>query len=205
MTCHRSRSTSRRRAAIVPGLAAAALIGFAPAASAHVAVDSAAPNGDGTTTITLVWDHSCAPDTDTTGVDVTPGVGVEFTGASTDLAGWSATVDRDRIGFSGPGIPTGQPARVAVTARITATPGTTVTLPSIQHCGDRESAWTDPDPASEHPAPSLIATAALVGSTSVDAGTGGADIGQILTGVAFLAVTLAAVGVVVQRRSAGPG
>lgn len=86
------------------GAAVAALIWLAPAAAAHVAVDSASPNGDGTTTVTLVWDHSCTPETSTSGVTVSAGPGVEFTGATSDLPGWSATVDPSTVAFSGPGV-----------------------------------------------------------------------------------------------------
>ena len=101
----------------------AALVGFAPAAAAHVAVDSASPNGDGTTTVTLVWDHSCSPGTPTTGVTVSAGPGVEFTGAASDLAGWSASVDPTTVALRGPAVPTGEKAAITVTARITANPG----------------------------------------------------------------------------------
>ena len=187
----------------VVGLVAVASVALAPAAAAHVAVDSAAPNGDGTTTVTLVWDHSCTPDTSTTGVTVSAGQGVEFTGAASDLAGWSATVDPSTVSFAGPAIRTGQQAEVTVTARLTADPGATITFPAVQSCGDQQTAWTDPDPSGEHPAPMLIATAAI--ATPAAAGQdpgGGADLGQALTGVLLLAAALVAVGVVVTRRRA---
>jgi uncharacterized protein YcnI len=180
----------------------AALIGFAPAAAAHVAVDSADPNGDGTTTVTLVWDHSCTPGTPTTGVTVSAGSGVEFTGGASDLAGWSASVDPATVAFNGPAVPTGQKAAVTVTARITANPGTTVEFPAVQYCSDQQTAWTDPDPAAEHPSPMLIATAAIAAPAAAAAqvADAGADLGQVLTGVLLLAGALAAVGVVVVRR-----
>lgn len=194
------------RLIVAGALAGAAMVALAPAAVAHVAVDSASPNGNGTTTVTLVWDHSCTPETPTTGVTVSAGPGVEFTGAANDLAGWSASVDPSTVSFTGPPVPTGQRAEVTVTARITADPGATVTFPSVQQCGDQQTAWTDPDPAAEHPAPTLIATAAIATPATAAApagseeGDGGADLGQVLTGVLVLAGLLAAVGVLVTRR-----
>ncbi len=137
-------SRVRSRLPAVLASAGVALIALAPAAAAHVAVDSAAPAGDGTSTVTLVWDHSCTPETGTTGITVSAGPGVEFIGGTTDLAGWWATVDASTATFGGPAVPTAQRAAVAVTARITATPGASVTFPSVQHCGDRQVAWTDP-------------------------------------------------------------
>lgn len=184
--------------------AVAALIWFAPAAAAHVAVDSASPNGDGTTTVTLVWDHSCTPETSTSGVTVSAGPGVEFTGAASDLPGWSATVDPSTVAFSGPGVATGERAAVTVTARITADPGATLSFPSVQYCGDRQTAWTDPDPAAEHPAPELIATAAIAAApAAAEQADAGADLGQVLTGVLLLMAGGAAVGVLVVRRDPG--
>lgn len=183
-------------------LAGAALIGLAPAAAAHVAVDSASPNGDGTTTVTLVWDHSCSPDTPTTGVTVSAGTGVEFTGAGTDLVGWSASVDPSTVAFSGPAVPTGEKAAITVTARITAVPGATVSFPSVQHCIDQQTAWAETDPAAEHPAPTLIATAAIA-TPATAAADEGADLGQVLTGVLLLVAGCAAVGFVTTRRAAG--
>ncbi len=189
-----------RRAATVIALAVAALLGTAPAAAAHVAVDSATPNGDGTTAVTLTWNHSCTPDSSTTGVRVDAGDGVQFTGAGTDLDGWSSTVEAGTVTFTGPPVPTGQQATVTVTARITATPGSTVTFPSIQLCGDQQTGWTDPDPSSDHPVPSLIATAAVVApAPSTAPPTAGADIGEALLGVLLLAAVLAGVGVTAAR------
>lgn len=190
-------------------LAGAVLIALAPAAAAHVAVDSAGPNGDGTTTVTLVWDHSCTPDSSTTGVTVSAGPGVEFTGANSDLAGWSASVDPTTIRFAGPAVPTGQRAAVTVTARITADPGASVVFPSVQHCGDQQTAWTDADPAADHPAPTLIATAAIAtpaspaGGAAPEQADSGADLGQVLTGVLLLAAALAGGGALVIRRDRG--
>lgn len=190
------------RLTVAGGVTVAALLGLAPAAAAHVAVDSAAPNGDGTTTISLVWDHSCSPDDATTGVTVSAGPGVEFTSGASDLVGWSATVDPSTVAFSGPAVPTGQKAAVTVTARITATPGSTVTFPSVQQCGDRQTGWTDPDPSADHPAPTLIATAATATAPAAAADLdAGADLGQVLTGVLLLAAAVGAVGMAVTRRT----
>lgn len=200
----RAISRGLTRAAALLGLVAALTLALAPAAAAHVAVDSATPNGDGTSTVTLVWDHSCTPDAATTGVTVSAGSGVEFTGASTDVAGWTATVEPSTVAFSGAGVPTGQRAAVRVTARITAAPGATVRFPSVQLCGDQQTAWTDPDPSAEHPAPTLIATGAIAapatGNAASNAVDEGADLGQVLTGVLLLTVALGATGVLVTRR-----
>ncbi|MFN8199277.1 MAG: DUF1775 domain-containing protein [Nakamurella multipartita] len=197
------------RGAALIALVALTLLALAPAAAAHVAVDSATPNGDGTSTVTLVWNHSCTPDSATTGVSVSAGPGVEFTGAITDVAGWSATVAPSTIEFSGPGVPTGQQAAVRVTARITADPGATVSFPSSQYCGDQQTAWTDPDPSSDHPVPTLIATAAIAtpaaatGEATSQAVDGGADLAQVLTGVLLLTLALGTAGVVLTRRAGG--
>jgi len=188
------------RLLLLAGLVVTALVGPAPAAAAHVAVDSASPNGDGTSTVTLVWDHGCTAGAATTGVTVSAGDGVEFTGAGTDLAGWSADVDPTTVTFGGPGIPTGQRSSVTVDARITAAPGAVVTFPSVQHCGQSQVAWTDPDPSAEHPAPTLIATAAVAAPVATSAQPDrGADLGQVLTGVLLLAAALATAGFLITR------
>ncbi len=147
-------------------VASAALVALAGPAAAHVAVDEAAPNGDGTTTVTLAWNHSCSSDAATTGVRVAAGTGVEITGAATSLEGWTAVVDGGEARFSGPGLPTDRLADVEVTVRITGLPGDRVLLPAVQECGTQRLAWTDPEPSSEHPAPSLIATAAILDDSS---------------------------------------
>jgi uncharacterized protein YcnI len=191
-------------ALVTVALALAALIGFAPAAAAHVAVDSATPNGDGTTTVTLVWNHSCTPGTATTGVQLTAGDGVEFTGASTGLAGWTSTAGPAQVTFTGPAVPTGQQAAVSVTARITAAPGATVTFPSVQQCGEQQTGWTDPDASSDHPAPSLIATAAIIAPATLTAAPkAGADLSEVLLGVLLLVAVLAGLGVAAERASGG--
>lgn len=187
-------------------LTLAVLLGLAPAAAAHVAVDSAGPNGDGTATVTLSWNHSCTPEAATTGVDVAAGPGVSFTGASTDIAGWTSTVNPSSVTFTGPGVPTGEKVSVAVTARIEGTAGEAITFPAVQHCrdqagGDQQSAWTDPDPASEHPAPSLVATTALLAPAPLAEPTSGADITQVLTGIVLLAAVLGVLGFVAERRA----
>lgn len=201
-----TRSALGRLSAIV-AVTIGALLAFAPAAAAHVAVDSAAPDGDGTTTVTLTWNHSCTPGSSTTGVRVSADDGVEFTSASTGLDGWSAALDGPgAANFSGPGIPTGQVATVQVTARIAGTLGASVTFPSIQQCGDQQTAWTDPDPASDHPAPSLIATAAILApAPAVDQPSGGADLTEILTGIIVLAAVLGVIGFLVQGRTGAVG
>ncbi len=190
-----------RRTLTVAAVALTCLIGPAPAAAAHVAVDSASPNGDGTTTVTLTWNHSCTPGSATTGVDVTGGTGVSFTGAATDIPGWTYAVAPDSVTFTGPDVPTGQQVSVAVVARITGTPGATITLPTVQHCGDQQTGWTDPDPSADHPAPSLIATAAVLApAATADEATSGADITQVLTGIVLLAAALGVAGFIRYRR-----
>ncbi len=201
MTAHSRRTGPwRRRVLNVAALTVITVIVAAPAAAAHVAVDSAAPNGDGTTTITLTWNHSCSPDAPTTGVDVTAADGVTFTGASTGIPGWTSTVEPGSATFAGPGVPTGQQVSIAVVARITGTPGSTIMFPAIQHCGDQQTGWTDPDSSAEHPAPSLIATAAVLApvATAIEP-TAGADITQTLTGIVLLAGVLGTIGYVANR------
>ena len=203
-TCHDPSPGPRRlrRGLTLAALILTALIGSAPAAVAHVAVDSASPNGDGSTTVTLTWNHSCTPTTATTGVDVTAGTGVTFTGASTAITGWTYTVNPDTVTFTGPAVPTGQQVSVAVEARIIGTPGSTITFPTTQHCGDQQTGWADPDPASDHPAPSMIATAAVLAPTEATTdSTSGADITQVLTGIVLLAAALGAAGFIAHRRT----
>jgi uncharacterized protein YcnI len=198
----------RRRVLTVAALTITALIGLAPAAAAHVAVDSASPNGDGTTTVTLTWNHSCTPDTATTGVDVTAGAGVMFVGASTGITGWTSTVGPGGVSFTGPGVPTGQQVSIQVVARIAGTPGSTITFPAIQHCGNQQTGWTDPDLSADHPAPSMIATAAVLAPTApTTEPTAGADITQVLTGIILLAAALGAAGYLANRptRNRGAG
>ncbi|HEY5882632.1 MAG TPA: hypothetical protein VIU11_27225 [Nakamurella sp.] len=110
------------RLMLVAGLMVGALVGLAPAAAAHVAVDSATPNGDGTTTVTRSGTTVARRGRPPPGVTVSAGDGVEFTGAGTDLAGWTTDVDPTTVTFTGPGIPTGQRSSVTVDARITVAP-----------------------------------------------------------------------------------
>ena len=68
--------TRRARAAAALGLAALLTVAGTQGAAAHVLLETATPNGDGTTTLTFSFEHGCdgAP---TTGLDVTlPEVGL---------------------------------------------------------------------------------------------------------------------------------
>ncbi|MDG4795673.1 DUF1775 domain-containing protein [Micromonospora sp. WMMD1082] len=185
-------------------------LGAAPAA-AHVEVAGAQPNGDGTTTLTFSFDHSCdgspttelvvaLPDAVTATATVTPG-------------GWSGAVTDRRVTFTGPGLET---AQVGVTTRITAQAGDTLIFPVLQRCADGGSYdWIDITADSEHPAPRLIATNAVLAAqpdttaapTPAAAGRpvqeqgGGATLSQTLAVLAAFVLAAATTGFVLARRA----
>ncbi|GIJ24095.1 DUF1775 domain-containing protein [Micromonospora lutea] len=144
------------------GVATAASIGYlalgAVPAAAHVEVAGARPNGDGTTTVTFSFDHSCDGSPTTELIVALPG-GVSATD-TVPPDGWAATIAGDRITFTGPGQET---AEVGVTARIVARAGDTLHFPVLQRCADGGAYdWIDITADSERPAPRLIATNAVL-------------------------------------------
>lgn len=172
MTSRKLRRFARRhrrrfaRAIVVTAAVAVAMVAAPAGAFGHVAIDQATPNPDGTATITLSWKHGCAGGAATTGIDITAGQGVEIIAAGSAIPGWNADVGPGSVRFAGPAVPTHETGTVIVTARVTGSPGESVQLPAIQRCGDQQVAWTDPDAAAEYPAPTMIATAAIISPPS---------------------------------------
>ncbi|WP_155373731.1 DUF1775 domain-containing protein [Catellatospora vulcania] len=199
MTTRLARST----VAVLAGVLAV-LVAAAPAA-AHVELVQAQANGDGTTTLTFGFEHGCeqAPTTELV-VALPEGVtAARFAGTA---SGWTGTINGDRVRFTGPAIATGTAARFHVVTRIKAAVGQTLIFPAIQHCtGGATSAWIDRTADAEHPAPRVVATAAMLAEQAAavppaavppkaaaprDAGAG---LPQALAGVAVF-VLLAGVG-----------
>ncbi|MEV2240683.1 DUF1775 domain-containing protein [Micromonospora sp. NPDC049891] len=203
-----------RRWARAVGVAATVSVGYlalgAAPAAAHVEVAGAQPNGDGTTTLTFSFDHSCE-DSPTTELVVALPDGVTASD-TVPPEGWSATVAGDRVTFTGPGRET---AEVGVTARIVARAGDTLHFPVLQRCTDGGSYdWIDVTADSEHPAPRLIATNAVLAAqpepsaappVAVAGGAartqgGGATLGQASAVVVVFVAAAAVAGFVSVRR-----
>ncbi|MFD1085929.1 DUF1775 domain-containing protein [Micromonospora andamanensis] len=195
------------------GVATAGFVGYlllgAVPAAAHVEVARAQPNGDGTTTLTFSFDHSC-DDSPTTELVVALPDGVTASD-TVPPQGWTASVTGDRVTFTGPGRDT---AEVGVTARIVARAGDTLHFPVRQRCADGGSYdWIDITANSEHPAPRLIATNAVLAAPPeassappVAAGDadrtqgGGATLGQASAMVVAFVAAAAVAGFVSVRR-----
>ncbi|WP_431727055.1 DUF1775 domain-containing protein [Verrucosispora sp. TAA-831] len=198
-----------RTAAVAGGVVAYLALGTAPA-SAHVEVAGAQPNGDGSTTLTFAYDHSC-DDSPTTELVVALPEGVTATG-TVEPEGWSAALSGDRVTFTGPGLET---AEVGVTARIAAQAGDTLHFPVLQLCADGSSLdWIDRTADSDYPAPRLIATNAVLenppeataappaaaGGSSPE--SAGATLNQALSVVVVFVAVAAGAGFVLARRTA---
>lgn len=184
-----------RRLVVVIAVATVALL-VPTTAWAHVTVDSTRPNGDGTTTVVLSFDHSCT-DSPTVSLDVAAADGVEFLSGSTAIPGWTVDVIQPtRVTFLGDPVASGEAAQVEIVARITGVPGQPVRFPTEQRCasGDRYS-WTDTAPGAEYPAPEVIATAAILSPSAVPAESG-AGRTEVLVGIAAVTIVLGAAGAV---------
>lgn len=200
--------TARRRtvrlgvAAVVAALTL--LVAGAVPASAHIVVDRAQPNPDGTTTIVFAFDHGCDLDP-TVEIEITLPDGVEVV-ATEAPEGWSSWADSTTALFAGPPIPSFEPTELSVTATISGTPGDAIHFPTVQRCeGGGTYEWVDGD-GGEHPAPTLIVTAALV-APPPDATAGeadGASRGQVLAAIAAFAAVAAVTGAFVARRPTMP-
>ncbi|WBB53527.1 DUF1775 domain-containing protein [Verrucosispora sp. WMMD573] len=170
----RRRRWARAAVVTVAGVLGYLVLGAVPAA-AHVEVAEARPNGDGTATLTFSFDHSC-DDSPTTELVVALPDGVTASAVAAP-EGWSGAVAGDRVTFTGPGLET---ASVGVTARIVARAGDTLIFPVLQRCADGGSYdWIDITADSDHPAPRLIATNAVLaaqpGTTTAPPLAGGAE------------------------------
>jgi uncharacterized protein YcnI len=188
-------------AAAVVGGVGLVLFGAVPA-RAHVLLESATPNGDGTATLTFAFDHGCdgAP---TAALDMTVPDGVEPLRA-TGSDGWTGTVEGDRVRWSGPPVPDGVPAGVNVIVRVNGSAGQSFAFPTVQECvGGGSYEWTGTDPSSPEPAPSFVATAAVLAPSPATTGAGtGASLPVAVGAAGGMAVVAAVGGSMAVRRRA---
>lgn len=204
--------TPRRPAAgpVAVGLLAGLLWGTAAApASAHVRLDQAVPNGDGSTTLTFAFEHGCDGGAGqealgTVGLDLTAAAGVTYLDA-TGPDGWSAVVSPTSVRWDGPMVPDGTRAEVRVRAAVAGVPGETVLMPVVQRCeADAAYAWTDVDPGSQTPAPSLVLTAAVLGGRPAGARAPGAGTPAVVLAALLGAGVLGAAGAASPRPRTRP-
>ncbi|WP_082801507.1 DUF1775 domain-containing protein [Herbidospora cretacea] len=137
-----------------------ALLPAAPAL-AHVLLESAQPNGDGSVTLTFSFDHGCdgAP-TEALVVRVPDGSTVLSAGQP---GGWRGAVKGNTVEWTGPGVADGTKAAFTLTARLSGKVGAPLLFPTTQRCaGGKGYEWIGVEDASEEPAPRLIATAAVL-------------------------------------------
>jgi uncharacterized protein YcnI len=183
------------RLGAVLALVAVTMVLAGTPAAAHVLLAKAQPNGNGTTTLTFTFDHGCgtAPTTELA-VSLPTGVTAVTTEPTTQPHGWSAQTTTGQVKWTGPGVTPGQhQAEFAVVTRIVGTVGQTFQFPTVQRCDNNASyAWTDPQPGDEHPAPTMIATRAVLAEqppSAIPATTTRSETG------ASLAVTLSAIAI----------
>ncbi|MFE4466697.1 DUF1775 domain-containing protein [Oerskovia sp. NPDC056781] len=191
--------TRRARAAAALGLAALLTVTGAQVAAAHVLLETATPNGDGTTTLTFSFEHGCdgAP---TTGLDVTLPAGVEAV-STVQPEGWAAEQEPGVVRWEGTPVADGTPARFELVTRVTGTAGQAFWFPTTQTCTEGSYDWVDTDPAGAHPAPSFVATTATLapqpiapGGLDATSGPAGASLAQTLAAVAAASLAAATAG-----------
>lgn len=145
----------------------------AEAAPAHISVDSAQPNPDGKTTLTLAFNHGC-------GTSPTTAISVDFPKDSevtptTAPTGWesslSTTEETTKVSWTGPAIPSEKKAEFVVTARLSGTPGQTAWFPAVQNCENNQHYdWVETTANAKEPAPSVVLTAAMVPASNTTTG-----------------------------------
>lgn len=194
--------TRRARTAAALGLAALLTVAGTQGAAAHVLLETATPNGDGTTTLTFSFDHGCdgAP---TTGLDVTLPAGVEVV-STAEPEGWVSTQEPGGVRWEGTPVADGTAARFELVARVTGTAGQAFWFPTTQTCTEGVHDWVDTDPTGAHPAPSFVATGATLaapaaqpvapGGSRTGSGPAGASLAQTLAAVAAASLAAAAAG-----------
>lgn len=194
-----SRRMRLRRALLVAALVVAFGLIATPPAAAHVLLDRATPNGDGTTTLTFSFDHGCeGQPTDQLNFIMPPGIEVLDTA---EPAGWSARIEGSQVNWIGTPIPDGEASEFELVTSITGVPGQAFTFPVVQTCsGGGQYAWTDTDPGSTRPAPSFIATAATLSEPVAQQASAGASTGQALVSIGVAAVVMGGAGTVLLRR-----
>lgn len=195
------RRAAMRLAAATVGAAIVLLAGGAGQASAHVVIERAEPNPDGTTTIVFGSNHGC--DLNPTGeFEVALPDGIDVV-SSEPPAGWSSQVDSARVLLTGPPIPSLEETEFSITATVSGIPGDAIPFPTTQRCeGGGSYEWVDGD-GGDYPAPTLIVTAALVPASAASADDAGASRGQVLAAIAVLATVAAGTGALINRRPAG--
>lgn len=184
-------------------LAALALVvlGAAPA-SAHLLLEEAVPQGDGSVELRFTFDHSCE-DALTTGLAITMPSGSTVEDA-TGPDGWVAEPTDAEVTFSGPGLETSEGEAFTVTARLTGSAGDLLLFPSEQSCDNGDAySWSEQEETGERPAPRIVATAATATpeQAATADGSGGASGRQVLASVVAFA-GLAGAGAWLARRGA---
>jgi uncharacterized protein YcnI len=198
------------RTLAVLAAAAAVVLSTGSPAAAHVLLAKAQPNGDGSTTLTFTFDHGCG-DSPTTELIVSLPAGATPPTRTEQPAGWKATTEPSRVAWTGPGLEPGAEAAFSLVTRLTGTIGQPLRFPTVQRCANAQAyEWTDPQPGDEHPAPSLIATGAILApaprtrpaTAGPTAGTGGAASLPAALGAlgGFVAATTAAATLATRRR-----
>jgi periplasmic copper chaperone A len=190
----------KRRLQRLTALAVVALVslwwGSAPAFG-HVLLSKAQPNPDGTTTLTFTFDHGCG-EAPTNGLAITTPAGVAARSAS-GPPGWQVAAEPSRVVFTGPPVPAGTQAEFLVTVTITgARVAQSLAFPATQTCpGGETLAWQDLQADAEHPAPSLVVTAAMLPAPAVvKPATQGAPLPYAVLALSVLVVVAAAAGFV---------
>ncbi|CAN5389530.1 hypothetical protein BH09ACT10_BH09ACT10_05780 [soil metagenome] len=174
----------RHLARILLGLVIAfvGVVALTPAASAHVLLDQAAPNGDGTVTLTFTFDHGCDA-SPTNHLEVSMPAGATALRAE-GPSGWAAKVDTNKVTWSGAGIAPSSEGIFKLTARLEGEIGESLFFPTLQRCESGGSYdWKDLSSTSERPAPSLVATASVLSASTASTATvetGGADLRTVL-------------------------
>lgn len=198
---HRTSARRRRaRAAAALGLGALLTVTGVQGAAAHVLLETATPNGDGTTTLTFSFEHGC-DGSPTTGLDVTLPAGVEAV-STTQPEGWAAEQEPGVVRWEGTPVADGTAARFELVARVSGTAGQAFWFPTTQTCTEGVHEWVDTDPAGAHPAPSFVATTVTLvpqalpsgSSRGREGGSAGASLAQTLAAVAAASLTAAAAG-----------
>ncbi|WP_187281226.1 DUF1775 domain-containing protein [Nonomuraea sp. C10] len=200
-------SRAARAAGVVLAAAVLVLLPAAPAL-AHVLLESAQPNGDGSVTLTFSFDHGCdgAP---------TEALLVRMPAGSSALSagqpsGWSSAVKGNTVEWTGPGIADGTKASFTVSARLSGKAGEPLIFPTTQRCtGGKGYEWIGADDDAKEPAPRLIATAAVLDPDLSPApppavGTDGADDVQVAVALGAFTALAALTAHLARRRLPRP-
>ncbi|WP_265521536.1 DUF1775 domain-containing protein [Oerskovia flava] len=175
------------RLTAVGALAGLLLLVGAPTAQAHVIIESVAPQPDGTVTLTFTFDHGCDGEA-TDRVDVALPTGVVAVGAS-QPDGWTSTLGEGAVSWTGDPVPDGDRAELTLDVRVTGEIGQAFVFPTTQHCpSGAQYAWADTDPAGAHPAPSFVATAAVLSPAAPPSADGGVDVAALLAGIGAVGI-----------------